>query len=370
MLHFHATKNEGGSQMFYGVDLHSDSITIAAMGEEGETSRVFRYHLGTEAFEKFVERLTDNDYMIVEASTNTFWFYEKVRYRVGRCIIIDPRKIQGNDGVKVKTDKRDALQLVRLLRYVILTGATLPEVYIPEKPVQEIRQLFTTYYLYKRQMVMTKNRIHSLLKQEGYTVPKKSLDLAKTWDIIARFKLSVSAKIQIQQLYEQIESIRKGKELIKQEILVRGVIFQEEIELLTSIKGISVFMAIGIMADIVDINRFPSAKKLCAYLRTAPTVSSSNKMTRIGSINKNSRKLTISLLIESVEHFRSVEKINRFYAGKKKGKGAGKARVAVVRKIIVAIYYILKKRQYYYYRSEEMHCRKLNEYENFLKKVA
>ena len=186
--------------------------------------------------------------------------------------------------------------------------------YIPEKPVQEIRQLFTTYYLYKRQMVMTKNRIHSLLKQEGYTVPKKSLDVAKTWDIIERFKLSVSAKIQIQQLYEQIDSIRKGKELIKQEILKRGVIFQEEIELLTSI--------------------------------------------------------TISLLIESVEHFRSVEKINRFYTGKKKGKGAGKARVAVVRKIIVAIYYILKKRQYYYYRSEKMHCRKLKEYENFLKKVA
>ena len=89
------------------------------------------------------------------------------------------------------------------------------------------------------------------------------------------------------------------------------------------------------MSDIADINRFKNAKGFCSYLRSAPKVDSSNKMIHIGKINKNSRRLSMELLIQSVHHFRDCKKFNYFYKKKSKEKSKRKVRVALIRKDMV-----------------------------------
>jgi transposase len=356
--------------MFYGVDLHSDNVKVALLGEEEKIPLTMRCSFGSSSFEKFLKGLTKDDYIAVESSTNTFWFYDLVVERVKRCIVIDTHQFDIISKSMVKTDKRDAIHLVKFLKYAILNGETLPEVYVPPKEVREIRQLFTTYNLFKKQIVMDKNRIHSLLKQNGCKISKESLDKEKTKQLIFSLPLSSTVKVEIELIYQNIENLTEAINKVKEEILKKGKIFDKEIRILISIKGISVFTAIGIMSDVVDINRFPNAKKFCSYLRSAPKVDSSNQTTRIGKINKQSRKLSITLLIQSINHFRSCKKFDRFYIEKRKGKSAGKVRVAIARKVLVSIYNMLKREQYFYYMDKGCYEEKIKEYENFLKKVA
>ena len=356
--------------MFYGVDLHSDNVKAAMLGEEENTPRTIRCSFDSEFFQRFLEGLTTEDYIAVEVSTNTFWFYDLVVERVKECIVIDPYQFAIISKSMIKTDKRDAIHLARFLKYAVMTGEKLPAVYVPSKEVRELRRLFATHEFLKKQNVMNKNRIHSLLKQNGYKYPKESLDKKGVRQSIFELPLNDTLKMELGLIYDNVERLTEMLKIMKEEILVKGKIFRKEIEILTSIKGISAYMAIGIMSDVVDVNRFSNVKRFCSYLRSAPKVDSSNQTTRIGRINRQARKLSMNLLIESMTHFKSCEKFAKFYDKKKIGKSAGKVRIAMVRKVLVAIYYMLKKKEYFYYVDKAYHHNKIVSYEKYLKKIA
>jgi transposase len=357
--------------MFYGVDLHSDNFKAAVLSKEDNTPKIFRCSFSSEQnVQEFLYRLSLDDYIVLEASTNSFWFYELVKDKVKQCLVVDPWQIALICQSHFKTDKRDAIHLVKLLKYSIITGEPLPVVYIPPKDVQEIRGLFTTYNLLKRQITMDKNRVHSLLKQNGINVTKRILCRANSRENIMKLEMREVVRLEIEVLFNQIDQTEESQERIKKEILKKGHCFEKEIRLLMSIKGISPFMAVGIMSDVVDIHRFGNVKKFCSYLRAAPKVDSSNKTTKIGRINKHSRKISIELLIQSIEHFKSCEKFDRFYQKKKVGKSAGKTRIALVRKVMVTIYFMLLREQLFYYLDQKNYNNKLLEYERVLRKVA
>ncbi len=356
--------------MYYGIDLHSDNLKVAILGDDENDPRILKLSTRPEHLSKFLGQLTKDDHIAVEASTNTFWFYDQVKPLVSKCYVIDPGKFVLISRSMVKTDKRDAVSLVKMLKYSVKTGEPLHTVFVPNPEVREIRGLFTTRDLFKAEIVRMKNRIHLLIKQNGYKLKKESLDKNNALEEILQFDLSDVVKIEIKLLYNQMGQATENAKEIRKMILARGKIFENEIKLLTSIKGISTFTAIGIMSDVVDVNRFPNAKHFCSYLRSAPKVDSSNQTTKIGRVNKCSRHVSMELLIESIPHFLSCRKYDYFYEKKCKGKSKGKVRVAIARKVMVAIYNMLKKKDLFYYTDKNCHEKKVKEYESFLKKVS
>jgi transposase len=356
--------------MYYGIDLHSDNLKGAVLGDNGNEPKILRSSIEPEYLGKFLKKLTKEDYIAVEASTNTFWFYDQVKPLVKECYVIDPGKFALVSNSMVKTDKRDAVSLVRMLKYSVNTGEPLHTVYVPVEDVREIRSLFTSRNLVKANITRLKNRIHSLLKQNGHKQEKESLDKYGALDKILQLDLSETVKVQLTILFKQMEGMIEDSEVLRKTIMVKGKIFEKEIKLLTSIKGISPFTAIGIMSDVADINRFPNAKHFCSYLRSAPKVDSSNQTTKIGKVNKCSRHVSMELLIESIPHFLSCKRYDFFYERKCKGKSKGKARVAIARKVMVAIYYMLKRKELFHWVEKDCYEKKVKEYEKFLKKVA
>ena len=51
--------------------------------------------------------LTSRDTLVVEATTNTWWFYDQTHAFVGQVLVADPRKIAWIAQTKVKTDAHD-----------------------------------------------------------------------------------------------------------------------------------------------------------------------------------------------------------------------------------------------------------------------
>ena len=220
----------------------------------------------------------------------------------------------------------------------------------------------------KKQACMTKNRIRSLFRQNGiFGFSKENLSYNHIQDKIRGLPVSEALSIQISIMLSTLNSLEDEKENIKKAILKKGGIFHREVVILTSIRGVSPFLAIAIMSDIADINRFPNAKKLSSYLRAAPRIDASGNTAYIGKVNKQSRTLTASLMTESIKHFiDSSDRLHKFYFDKRKGKSAGKVRVAVMRKIIVIMYNMLKEEKLYYYKDEKNHAAKLKQYESVL----
>lgn len=296
-------KKKGGEMGFLGVDLHSDRFVVARAVFEGETmsTRMETHTFEGKSYQGFLESLKKDDYVLIESSTNSFWFHDQLADRVKACYVYDVNKgrAEGN-----KTDKIDARKLAKKLTYYVLMGGTkddLPTVYVPAPKVRELRGLFSIYGLYKKIKTQLKNRMHSVLKQNGICVGRKELDRLDFPLRVEGFAIAEIWKVQLRSLLKEKENTEEEQEKIKGRIYALGnELFPQEIKLLLSIKGFSPLTAIALMSDVVEVERFSSAKKFCSYLRVVPKITASNKTVHLGAINKKSRSTTCSLLTQSV----------------------------------------------------------------------
>lgn len=362
---------------YIGIDLHSNRFTCCFLSDDNKHS-LSTYSLDEICLKIFLSKLTKEDFIILEASSGSFSFYDLVKDKVKKALIANPLQLHMISKTSKKTDKVDSRKLATMLKYHIESDNNfLPLVYVPKKDIRELRALFSTYELYKKQKTSIKNRIRSILRDNLKTQKAQYIYGPRKRNKILSLPLSPIYKWQLEQLYVNLDNIDKQIKEIKDMILISGSEYKEEIEILTSVHGVSVFVALALKSDYADINRFKNAKHFTSYLRAAPKIKSSNKTIHNGSTNKRGRKLSISLLIQSLQHFKTISpKINDFYNRKRIGKSAGKVRMAVVRKMFVSIYYMLRDNKYYYYYNEDCHMKKLKEYEKLLsefdnvKKVA
>lgn len=353
---------------FIGIDLHSTQFTCCFLNEKSDKFEI-QYPVSDEGIEKFLLTAGKKSTVMVEASSGTFEFVYRIRDRVKEVFVANPHKLKLISMVKKKTDKVDAEKLALFLKMQIMSGEELiKSVFVPEKTIKELRSLFTTYEMFTNIIVQLKNSIHGILKQNLICIPRNSLTAkTKRAALINSIDLAESTQIQLQILLVQLEQTEANLDKIEQQIKLIGSDYQKEINILTSMKGISIIMALALIADIADISRFPNSKHMASYLRSTPSVDSSNDVIKIGRTNKFGRKLSVSLLTQSVLHFRQADPhLNNWYTTKGKAKGKGKMRMAVMRKIFTQIYHMLKKEEYHWQRDAMNHERKMKAYDKFL----
>ena len=202
---------------FYGIDLHSDRFTVAKMvlKEEGFQETLGTYTFEERSWKKFRDSLSQKDYILVENSTNAFWFHDQVAPRVKACYVYDTNDIRRSGN---KTDKIDAKKLARKLAYYVAMGEKkedLPSVYVPDPGIRELRGLFTTYRLYNKMKVQVKNRIHSILKANGICIDRGKIDRKAFQGQIEEFAVEEVWKLQMRSAYRELQSLTKEQEEIK-----------------------------------------------------------------------------------------------------------------------------------------------------------
>ena len=267
-----------------------------------------------------------------------------------------------------KTDKLDAEKLARILKMQMLSGEQQVEpVVMPPKLIRDLRALFSSYQLLRKQICQTKNRIHSLLKQNLYPCTKAQLFGKKARVRVRETSEDAVLAFQINLHMDSLEQLEEAVEALEGQIKCSGAPLLRQIDILTSMRGISVFSAIAVLADVIDVHRFANSKKFAAYLRSTPRVESSNERSIIKSTNKAGRKLSITLLSQSLNHFRdSNPKLHRWYERLSQYKKKGLVRMGLCRRVISEIYQMLKKDEYHYCRDAANHTKKMSEYMSFL----
>jgi transposase len=139
-----------------------------------------------------------------------------------------------------------------------------------------------------------KNRIHALLKQHLQPFTKEFIFGKKTRALVRSITINAVTDYQLNLLLDELEVKERLYESIEDKIRLEGAKYIKEIEILTSMTGISVITSLAIIADIATVERFPNAKHFTSYLRTTPEVDSSNDTVIIKGTNKNGRKLSVT----------------------------------------------------------------------------
>jgi len=316
-----------------GVDLHTTQITVCYLTDEGESRESWKLS----EMINFCEQLTGEDEIAVEATGNTRWFCEQVKDLVKRVWVVNPREFQVIRQSVKKTDERDAESLARFLR-----AGLLPEVRLKSELAERVQSLQQT----REKLVGTRtallNKAHSLLVGGGRKAKKESLASAVGKQRILAMEWSASERVELEIIFEQIESLTKSVKRLEAEIGVLGKEFAG-FENLVSIKGIGERSAALLLAVIGEVEDFADENKLASYFGIVPRVSNSADSVNHGRITKRGSKLGRTTLVQcTLVAIRYSPYLKSYYERLKARRGSGKAVIATARKFLGIIYHTLK----------------------------
>lgn len=307
---------------FVGLDVHKDSITVAiakAGREEAE-------NLGTianepEAIAKLVRRLrqpVETLLFCYEAGPCGYGIYRQLKAMGAGCLVVAPSLIPQKPGERVKTDRRDARKLARLLRSGELTA-----VWVPDEKEEALRDLTRAYEDAKEDVLRKKNQISKFLLRLDIRPPKA----VNAWTIKYRqwlkgLRFNQPAQgIVLKEYIHALEEAEAMAERLEKEI---AVLAQESdqapvISALQSLRGVGLVTAATVVAEVGDLTRFTSPKQLMSYAGLVPSEYSSNNKRHQGAITKSGNSHVRRVVVESAWHYRKLPAIG--YGLKKRQEG-------------------------------------------------
>ena len=350
-------KKKLSPKRFFGLDVHKTYIMAAAV--DADKNVVFKpRRVSFARFEEWITRtLTPHDEVVLEATTNAWFVHDLLEPGVAKVLVAHPYHVKLIAAAAVKTDKRDALSLAKLL-----SANMIPPVWVPPQHVRDLRAIIAHRERLVSQRTAAKNRMHSALHRHNLTPPQGdpfSADNQAWWDDLS---LPASEKLRLKQDMSIINYlsplITETEDELKR--LSTDPHWAPLLPFLLQITGVGLVSAMTILSAIGDISRFPSAKKLVGYAGLGGRVHSSGGKHRTGSITKQGRT---ELRAASVEISWTAVKFNPYWKEQfdrlKARIGDKKAIVAIARKILVAIWHILTHRQTDIHATEDKVAYKL-----------
>ena len=129
---------------FIGIALHTNKFTccyrdvrLSSSKNDGKATETFA--LTVAGLADFYTTLTDDTYVLVEATITAFWFVRLFRDKVMEVIIANTYELKQLSVARCNTDKLDADKLCRILKAQVLSGEQLVSaVTLPPVEIQEL----------------------------------------------------------------------------------------------------------------------------------------------------------------------------------------------------------------------------------------
>jgi transposase len=351
-------------ERLHGIDRHVKFSTISVLDRQGVE---IKFISRCTDIEDYCKTLGPEDLVAVESSGGVFHLADMIETTGAKVCVIDPRRFKIICESKRKTDKNDARLLARGLYWMMTGNEILPMVYKPDQRIRTLRRLFGVYVHIQKQITALKNAVQGYLRDIGISLKKgekeKLFDRKRSQAALTALGFGEMHSMVLSTMLEPLHMLLEKKETIAQTIITEGSFLQKEVELLLTIRGMSPLLALAFLADVGDIRRFRSKRRLCAYLGVVPSTDSSGGKTRHGKIIKESRKLTRTLFTQAMRHFLdSSASFKNWYTDLAHRRGTGRARIAGIRKIVSVMRCMLLTNEPYRTMEEKLTGKKVRDY--------
>ena len=300
--------------LFVGLDVHKDSITVAHARGHSADPPVFVGAIGPRQadLDKVIRRLQGKTPDLVFAYEAGPSGYVLHRYLTGKgfpCQVVAPSLLPRKPGDKVKTDRRDAVELARLLR-----SGDLTTVYVPSVEDEAIRDLCRARDAARLALKNAKLRLKGFLLRLGLHYVGRA-----DWnDAQRRYLAKVVCPTAAQQIVFQ-ESVRAVDEQVDRlarleaELLERapGWRLYPVGQALQALRGVQWLVAITVVAELGDLTRFDSPRQLAAFVGLIPSEYASGSARRHGGITKAGNGRARRALIEGAWAYRHPAKVSQ-----------------------------------------------------------
>ncbi|MFC1577288.1 IS110 family transposase, partial [Candidatus Omnitrophota bacterium] len=327
---------------FVGADLHKPSTLFYVLDEHGNKYDTKVVSNSPESLEQYFMKLPKPFVLAVETTYNWYFFVDIAEKYAEKTYLADSYALKGFAKRHKKTDKIDA----RLIATLLYKGY-LPTVTIADKASRNTREFLRYRINLVRDRTRLIARIKTLLDKLGEPSALNLTTYKGLESIIYDHLPSNYQEI----ISGYIDSIRRITEKVRYigTVIENQAIQDADIVNLKTIPGLDYFGASLVKSEIIDIDRFGSFNRLCAYAGLAPRVAQSGNTVIHGPLNINRRKYLRWILLETVWHFiRSNSKSRHLYDALEKRKGSGTAKVIMARHMLKVIYHVLKERRPFY----------------------
>lgn len=330
-------KSIDSQKRYFGLDIHKHYFVVEAVNRDLET--VYSHQrISNEALEDWAKRvLTPEDAVVVEMTTNAYLFYDTLAPYAHSVIVVHLPNVPEVTSVRVKTDKKAAEMLAKLLATGMLKGK---EVWVPPQRVRDLRALVAQRAKMVRLSTAAKNRLHALEHRKHLELPDNPFSPEqRTW--WENLKLSTTEKLLVLSDLDTLVFARKQVEQIEESLKLQSV-KEKRIPLLIQLPGVGVLTAMTLLGAIGDIYRFPNAKKLVGYAGLGTSVHDSGMSHTHGRITKAGRKDLRYAMVNAANNAVENHPYWRNQFDRLEPRlGRQKAIVAMARKLLVAVWQVL-----------------------------
>jgi transposase len=287
---------------YVGLDVHKDTIAVA-VAEDGRDREVRSQ--GTvpntqDALRRLVARLGGADVKLLvcyEAGSCGLGIQRQLVRLGAECLVVAPSSMPRRPGDRVKTDRRDAITLARLLRAGELAG-----IWVPDEAHEAIRDLVRARKRAKEDLREAKQAVQSFLLRHERRFGGRAGWSKAHWRWLGEQVFPFPHQQLVFEEYKQrIREIEARCERLDAALAeaVGGWELRPLVEALQALRGIALVAAAALAAEIGDLRRFASPKQLMAWLGLVPAEHSSGRRIRRGEITKAGNAHARTVLVEA-----------------------------------------------------------------------
>jgi transposase len=260
---------------FVAIDLGARRLQVVIQDSEGEVL----INSNIEArLDQVIDLLRRHDALsarvAIEAGFGWYWLADGLQDAGADVRLVHPAACAAITTAKVKTDKRDAVTLCNLLRAGILT-----EAYLYPRAGRALRDLVRERHRIVEARSGELRRMRAILYRQGVT----DHDLRDVLDMdpsnLGKYFTQEHLCAHVSIILERIEFLEQQRKAVEAD-LIRAAGERRDYDLLTTIPGIGKTLAIVILTELGDINRFRSMEGFCSYSRVAPGIAQSGSSSR------------------------------------------------------------------------------------------
>lgn len=298
--------------VYIGMDVHTSNYTLCSL-DPGYGVKKDNYFAEVQFTNNFVtnvvnyvtnlKKLKDSEFVCgYEAGCLGYSTYKDLTKAGINCVIMAPSTMAvQKGGKKVKNDRRDARVIAQCLAY-----QTYKEVYVLSEHDEAVRGYLRMRDSHNKALKRIKQQIIAFCTGHGLFSPTKS-----NWTV-AHLKwlkdLKFNDPVEQEILNEYLSSLTFLSDKIKSmdvriEELASEKQYCENVKKLRCIKGIETNVALTLLAEIGDFNRFSKPTDFASYLGLIPGEQSSGDKVRGTGITKAGNSTLRRKLTESAKGY-------------------------------------------------------------------
>jgi transposase len=283
-----------------GLDVHAAKIVAAVLDAETGELTFFGLSGDTDRAAAFCAGLPRPVRVAYEAGPTGYGLARELVKRGAECVVAAPSKIPRASGDRVKTDRRDAELLVRLLY-----AGKLHAVRVPGAEEEALRDLVRAREQVRVDLMRCRHRLSKLLLRHGIRFEDGDAWTERHRQWLATVVLEwPAAQATLLDVRGAIDALAHRRDELERQIVATlpGSPWRAQVGVLRCLRGVDTLSAVGLCAEVGDFHRFARAEQLMSYVGLVPAENTTGQQRRLGSITKTGSAHARRLLVEAAWH--------------------------------------------------------------------